>query len=65
MKKDGNLLKLKRNNQEELSSENGELLFKEWVQPEIRTVVDIEGNRYWWLQEQFPENKLSKNLKVR
>ena len=49
----------------ELSSENGELLFKEWVQPEIRTVIDTEGNRHWWLQEQFPENKLSKNLKVR
>lgn len=49
----------------ELSSENGKLLFKEWVQPEIRTVIDTEGNRHWWLQEQFPENKLSKNLKVR
>ena len=49
----------------ELSSENGELLFKEWAQPEIRTVKDTEGNRHWWLQEQFPENKLSKNLKVR
>lgn len=49
----------------ELSSENGELLFKEWVQPEIRTVIDTEGNRHYWLQEQFPENKLSKNLKVR
>lgn len=49
----------------ELSSENSELLFKEWAQPEIRTVKDTEGNRHWWLQEQFPENKLSKNLKVR
>ena len=49
----------------ELSSENGKLLFKEWLQPEIRTVIDTEGNRHYWLQEQFPENKLSKNLKVR
>ena len=49
----------------ELSSENGELLFKGWAQPELRTVVDTEGNRHWWLQEQFPENKLSKNLKVK
>lgn len=49
----------------ELSSENGELLFKGWVEPEIRTVKDTEGNRHWWLQEQFPEDKLSKNLKVK
>lgn len=49
----------------ELSSENGELIFKGWAQPELRTVKDTEGNRHWWLQEQFPENKLSKNLKVK
>lgn len=49
----------------ELSSENGELIFKGWAQPELRTVKDTEGNRHWWLQEQFPKSKLSKNLKVK